>query len=77
MAEREEITTIKRLKQVIREATEVNVQPRFGVSEKWIRCSKKDALFLIHGLTHDRDPAFYEMTCDIYGTYEDGVLSLG
>ena len=50
------IETIKGLKAEIKRCPEIYVCPRFGVSERWLRITKNEALYLIENY-NDTDTA--------------------
>lgn len=41
------IETLKDLKAEIKKCPEIYIAPRFGLSEQWLRITKKEALYLI------------------------------
>lgn len=71
------ITTWSQLRDAIGSCREVQVMPRFGVSETWIRVLKLDALRLLASIDKDATPEDCGMYSGAFGQLENGILYLG
>lgn len=74
------ITTVRELRNAIREANDVLIQARFGVSERWLKITKREAMTLFDDLTYgdeDATPDGFEMFTGTFGELRDGTLYLG
>ena len=71
-----QITTIPALKVAIKNATVILIGVRFGVSEKLLKISKKEAYYLIENI--DSSPRDFEMYSGMFGEMDSkGTLILG
>ena len=68
------LTTVKSIRCAIRTCTEVLITARLGLSEKQIKISKKEALYLIEDIA---DSEIKDMYTKSFGTYDNGTLYLG
>lgn len=66
-----ELHTIAQVKKAIKKADQICIQPRFGVSEKWIRITKEQARILIEGFDDDATPQQSEMFTGRFGELAD------
>lgn len=73
-----DITTIPELKKAIRRAKVILVQPRFGVSEKWIKITKNEATYIVSDINDSATPEQHEMYGATFATMtDDDWLHLG
>lgn len=73
-----DIKTVKDLRKSIREAKMVLVQPRFGLSEAYVKISKREAVAMMDGLTDDMTPDSLGMATDSFASVNEiGELYIG
>lgn len=77
MATRVEIITVPDLLSAIKDCEEVRVRVRFGVSERWVKLSKKSALDVVDGLPLDATPHGFEMGTGAFADLDDTILYMG
>jgi len=65
-----EIHSLPELRKYIKEASLIVGMLRFGTIEKWIKISKKEALFLIQGIPDTATPEECEMFGGNFGSLE-------
>ena len=73
-----EIETVKELRAAVKQAKEILVGVRFGVSEKYVKISKKEAMYLIGDISADVSPRDFEMYGGVFAEIDaEGTLTLG
>jgi hypothetical protein len=73
-----QITNILELRAAIKNAKEVLIGVRFGVSEKYLKISKKEAYYLLENIDQDSSPRDFEMYSGVFGEMDSkGILILG
>jgi hypothetical protein len=70
----ENINTVPQLKQAVKLAKRVFVQPKFGVSENWVQISKREANDFVSKMEDDTTPHRFEMYADTFGTFYNRTL---
>ena len=73
------ITTVTELRKAVKKAKLIFIRVQFGLSERWVSISKREAEYLVNGINADLTPQEAEMRSGYFGTVtEDGAeLSLG
>ena len=70
--------TIRDLRRAIRKARTCYVTPRYGLTERYLRVAKAEALFLVEGFDNSLSPGDLEMYAGCFGhTDDEGDLYLG
>ena len=73
-----EITTVGEYRKAVRAAKRVFSGVRFGVSEKLVRISKSDALWLVKNSAADETAEEHEMYAGTFARWDDdGDLVIG
>lgn len=68
---------IGELRDGIKAAERVYIQPRFGTNESWVRISKREAFELLEPYNNSDGPQYLEMGGDLVGTgqgFGDGFV---
>ena len=71
------LSTVAEYRRAVRDAKRVFTQPRFGVSECYVRTSKADALYLVRGMKGTTTARELELYAESFGTFEGDDLFVG
>jgi len=72
-----QINTVAEYRKTVKAAKDLFIQPRFGVSESWIKISKKDALWLVDAYEPSSTAQHAQMFGESFGHFEDGTFWIG
>ncbi len=72
-----DLLTIRATRQAIRSAKTVLMQPKFGLSEEWVKISKQEALKFLAPFKHDETPENAGMFANIFGSVDGNTVFLG
>jgi hypothetical protein len=72
-----QITTVKALRSAIRNCDAVYAQLRFGMSERWVKITKSEAIQLADDLGDETTPECMSMYSGVFGSLTSGDLYLG
>lgn len=71
------LMTVKEARAAVKKAKRVVIRPRFGLVEKEIIITKKEALYLLEDIADDETPESMEMYGSSFGEDDNGYVRLG